>query len=67
MHLSLVEECRVRVEQALAALAASSNLNERLEMRLCAAQGARCEPQKRSGGAGENERFEPGLPGSGHQ
>ena len=40
MHLSLVEECRVRVEQALAALAASSNLNERLEMRLCAAQGA---------------------------
>jgi predicted ATPase/DNA-binding winged helix-turn-helix (wHTH) protein len=40
MHLSLVEECRVRVEQALAALAASSNPNERLEMRLCAAQGA---------------------------
>jgi len=40
MHLSLVGECRVRVEQALAALAASSNSNERLEMRLCAAQGA---------------------------
>ena len=40
MHLSLVEECRVRVEQALAALAGSSDPNERLEMRLCAAQGA---------------------------
>ncbi len=39
MHLSLVEECRVRVEQALAALAASSNPDERLEMKLCAAQG----------------------------
>jgi predicted ATPase len=40
MHLSLVEECRVRVEQALAALAASASADERLEMRLCAAQGA---------------------------
>src|SRR6266446_2787551 len=40
MHLSLVEECRVRVEQALAALAASSNPDERLEMRLCATHGA---------------------------
>jgi len=40
MHLSRVEECRVRVEQALAALAASASADERLEMRLCAAQGA---------------------------
>jgi predicted ATPase len=40
MHLSLVEECRVRVEQALAALAASASPDERLEMRLYAAQGA---------------------------
>jgi predicted ATPase len=40
MHLSLVEECRVRVEQALAALADSASPDEHLEMRLCAAQGA---------------------------
>lgn len=40
MHLSLVEESRVRVEQALTALAATANPDERLEMRLCAAHGA---------------------------
>jgi len=40
MHLSLVEECRGRVEQALAAIAGSGSHDERLEMRLCAAQGA---------------------------
>ena len=40
MHLSRVEECRVRVEQALAALAASVSPDERLEMRLSAAHGA---------------------------
>ena len=40
LHLSLVEECRVRVEQALAAFAASTNPDERLEMRLYATQGA---------------------------
>ena len=40
MHLSLVEECRLWVEQALAALAGSASPDERLEMRLQAAQGA---------------------------
>lgn len=40
IHLLLVEECRVWVEQALAALARSASPDERLEMRLCAAQGA---------------------------
>ena len=40
MHLSLVEECRGWVEQALGALAASASPDARLEMRLCAAQGA---------------------------
>jgi len=40
MHLSLVEECRVRVEQALSALAGSASPDERFEMRLCAALGA---------------------------
>jgi hypothetical protein len=40
MHLSLQEECRLWVEQALAALAGSAGPDQRLEMRLCAAQGA---------------------------
>ena len=40
MHLSLVEECRLWVERALHALAGSACPDERLEMRLCAAQGA---------------------------
>ena len=40
MHLSLVEECRNWVGQALAALAASASPDERLEMRLRAAEGA---------------------------
>ena len=40
MHLSLVEECRGWVEQALAALAGSASPDGHLEMRLRAAQGA---------------------------
>src|SRR5712671_5570149 len=37
MHLSLMEECRGRVEQALAAIAAGAARNERREMQLHAA------------------------------
>jgi predicted ATPase/DNA-binding winged helix-turn-helix (wHTH) protein len=40
MHLALVEECRVWVGQALAAHAGTASPDERLEMRLRAAQGA---------------------------
>jgi predicted ATPase len=40
MHLSLMEECRSRVEQALAALAAGANGDARREMKLHAALGA---------------------------
>jgi predicted ATPase/DNA-binding winged helix-turn-helix (wHTH) protein len=40
MYLSLMEECRGRVEQALAALAAGANRDARREMKLHAALGA---------------------------
>ena len=40
MHLSLLEECRDRVEQALAALTALAEPNPRQEMKLLAALGA---------------------------
>jgi predicted ATPase len=40
MHLSLVEECRRRVERALAALAAGASRDARREMKLHAALGA---------------------------
>jgi predicted ATPase len=40
MHLSLMEECRSRVEQALAALAVGANRDARREMKLHAALGA---------------------------
>jgi hypothetical protein len=40
MHLSLLEECRGRVERALSALAAGANLDARREMKLHAALGA---------------------------
>ena len=40
MHLSLMEECRDRVEPALAAIAAVSNRDTRREMQLRAALGA---------------------------
>jgi predicted ATPase/DNA-binding winged helix-turn-helix (wHTH) protein len=39
MHLSLMEECRGRVERALAAIAADANRDARREMKLCAALG----------------------------
>ena len=37
MHLSLIEECRDRVEQAQAGIAAGADKDQRCEMRLCAA------------------------------
>jgi len=40
MHLSLVDECRVRVEQALASLARGGDRDARREMQLHAALGA---------------------------
>ena len=40
MHLSLLGECRIRVEQALAALTAGSERDTRREMKLYAALGA---------------------------
>src|SRR5689334_5376781 len=40
MHLSLIEECRSRVERALAALAAGANRDTRREMKLHAALAA---------------------------
>jgi predicted ATPase len=40
MHLSLMEECRSRVDQALAVLAAGANRDARREMKLHAALGA---------------------------
>jgi predicted ATPase/DNA-binding winged helix-turn-helix (wHTH) protein len=39
MHLSLLEECRSRVERALAALGAGANRDARQDMKLCAALG----------------------------
>jgi predicted ATPase len=39
MHLSLLEECRDRVERALAALSAGGGKDVRREMKLCAALG----------------------------
>jgi predicted ATPase/DNA-binding winged helix-turn-helix (wHTH) protein len=40
MHLSLLEECRGRVERALAALGTGANRDARREMKLYAARGA---------------------------
>ena len=40
MHLSLLDECRGRVERALAALAAGANADARREMKLYAAWGS---------------------------
>ncbi len=40
MHLSLLDECRSRVERALAALSAGANQDARREMKLYAALGA---------------------------
>jgi predicted ATPase len=46
MHLSLLEECRGRVERALAALGAAANRDPRREMKLQAALGASLIYQK---------------------